>query len=256
MNRYKVLSLCYAIVVSMLLFSRTGYAGPDGLNLSATTLKLNEELTITFGSSSYCKIRMQVLGLENQGTVFSGPQETKVFNPPAQYKVKFTKSGKYRVWAEKLDGTPGICGNMPLSAMQKDIQVMMPISASIGGTLASAMAPPAGQCPIGYTKDAALTPDEVKKGALKCVKTPVSCPQGWTGSLDSSTGNLTCTLTNSPTCPVGWHGSVQNGKLVCNPLQQPTITCPTSTPDWQWGAKYYSQSWNILGCTPNVKPAY
>jgi len=243
------------VLISLLLLGGSAYAA-DGLSLSATTLKVNDELTATFSSSTYCKIQMKVLGLENQGMVFTGPAEAKTFNPPAQYKVKFTKAGKYRVWAEKLDNTTGICGKMTLSDMQKDIQVILPLSPGIVGALAAAGTPPPGQCPDGYTKDSSTPSDQVKKGALRCVKTPASCPQGWTGSTDPGTGALICTLANPPACPPGWHGNIQNGKLTCNPLQPAKLNCPANTPDWEWGTKYYSESWNVVGCTPNVKPAF
>lgn len=120
---------------------------------------------------------------------------------------------------------------------------------------------PAGQtvtvaCPNGYERQYSGSAEDMKKGLVKCVKQPANCPAGWEGSTDINTGVLACVQKNLPSCPFGWQGGVQNGKLVCNPNPPVKMNCPASTPDWQWGTSYFSQGWNLIGCTPNVKPAY
>jgi hypothetical protein len=122
--------------------------------------------------------------------------------------------------------------------------------------------PPAGgpmpvvNCPFGYEKQNSGTAEDMKKGLVKCVKPVANCPQGWEGSTNINTGVLTCLQKVLPSCPNGWQGGVQSGKLICNPNPPAKMICPTSTPDWQWGTSYFSQGWNLVGCTPNVKPAY
>jgi hypothetical protein len=251
--------LCAAAVLTSCLTGATAYAATDGeMKLSATTLNVNDELTITLSTKVYCKINMKVMHLDSHTDVYSGPLEFKIFNPPVQYKVKLTKPGKYRVWAIKAE--QNTCGNMTLADQQKDIEVRAPMSTlAMSPAVANAIvvgAPASGQCPDGYTKDASTSSEDVKKGALRCVKNAVSCPQGWVGTMEPSTGALTCTVANPPTCPAGWHGNAQTGKLVCNPVTPAKLNCPANTPDWQWGTKYYSENWNVVGCNPNLKPAY
>lgn len=92
------------------------------------------------------------------------------------------------------------------------------------------------------------------KGEYYCVKQNVSCPAGFTGSMDSQTGKLVCTPQITATCPEGWTGGVVDGKLVCNSIPQPNIPCPKATPDWKWGTAYYKESWNKMGCNANLEP--
>jgi hypothetical protein len=84
----------------------------------------------------------------------------------------------------------------------------------------------------------------------------VGCPDGFTGGMDQQTGKLTCTPVIVAQCPFGWDGGPVDGKLVCNSKPQPHVACPKSTPDWQWGASYYKDGWNTMGCSANAKPAY
>ncbi len=111
---------------------------PDAeLKLSATTLKTNQPLTVTFSSSVYCSIQMVALGLDDPSQSQSKPPEyLKTFTPPEQYQFSFPKAGKYRVWAKLLDGTT--CGNMKSVAMMTDIVVNPPVMPPSGVVVSAA----------------------------------------------------------------------------------------------------------------------
>jgi hypothetical protein len=80
------------------------------LKVSQNSIPVNQELTVTFSSTVHCKIQMSVVGLDDPSQSQKLPLEFKIFTPPAQYKFKMSKPGKYRVWAQNMDGTT--CGNL------------------------------------------------------------------------------------------------------------------------------------------------
>jgi hypothetical protein len=71
------------------------------------------------------------------------------------------------------------------------------------------------------------------------------------GTTDDATGKAACKTNQSPP---GW--TINDGTLTYNSIPQPMVPCPSSTPDWKWGTKYWKESWNRMGCVANLKPAY
>lgn len=221
------------------------------LTLSSTSVGVNEDVTVTFsttavhGKLSPCGYRMIVLGLEGQGQPWSASSFPAALNtdPPRIFHFKLSKPGKYRVFAEPPSGTP-TCGGMNSSNTGINFQVVAPLQV------------PVVTCPPGFEKDMTVSPEEVKKGALRCARPNVVCPTGWTGSMNPANGVLECVMASVPRCPPGWQGGMVQGKLACEPSMQPPISCPTATPDWKWGTTYYKENWKFLGCSPNPKPAF
>jgi hypothetical protein len=123
-------------------------------------------------------------------------------------------------------------------------QVAIPLP----GTILNAPLQPLN-CPAGYEK----TFDNPSKGEIKCRKLPVACPTGFDGSVDANTGNLDC-VPKPASCPQGWSGGMQGGVLKCVSAPQPNLSCPKSTPQWQWGTSYYKEGWRIMGCSANLEP--
>ncbi len=93
---------------------------------------------------------------------------------------------------------------------------------------------------------------DTKKGEYQCIKTDATCPDGFNSATNEQTGQLTCTPKQTPQ---GWSQGAGGGKLVYDSAPQPNVYCPSSTPDWKWGTKYFKESWNRMGCIANLKPA-
>lgn len=109
-------------------------------------------------------------------------------------------------------------------------------------------------CPAPYMKYTQGL--NVAKGEALCAKSAATCPEGYNGKTNDQTGQLTCTPKNDPASPLGWTLGSASGVLIFNSIPQPMVYCPKATPDWQWGTTYYKESWNRMGCTANIKPAY
>jgi len=120
---------------------------------------------------------------------------------------------------------------------------------------------PAGPtvCPdpykIKYGKGTGPSPTDFEKGEATCTKPAPECPAGFTAEFDTQTAVLQCTPIITATCPPGWTGGAYKSKLICTSIKQPHVSCPTSD-KWEWGTKYFTESWNIMGCYANNKPAY
>jgi len=56
--------------------------------------------------------------------------------------------------------------------------------------------------------------------------------------------------------PLGWSPAAGHGVYTFNSIPQPMVKCPKATKDWQWGTRYFKESWNRMGCVANLKPAY
>lgn len=109
-------------------------------------------------------------------------------------------------------------------------------------------------CPAPYEKFEVPISDGIAKGEFFCKKKPAPCPSGFYGSVDLTNGDLTCHPEVSPKPPLSWSNGKLTGIVIFTSTPQPMISCPTS-PEWQWGTAYYTQSWNIMGCKPRSKPA-
>lgn len=120
---------------------------------------------------------------------------------------------------------------------------------------------PAGPtvCPdpykIKYGKGTGSSPTDFEKGEATCTKPAPECPAGFTAEFSTQTAILQCTPIITATCPPGWTGGAYNHKLICSSVKQPPVSCPT-TDKWEWGTKYFTESWNIMGCYANNKLAY
>lgn len=84
-----------------------------------------------------------------------------------------------------------------------------------------------------------------------------SCPAPYfyhTDGSDGGKGEYYCKKAE-PTCPTGWAGSVDKatGTLTCTSIPQPTIPCQKSTPTWKWGAIYYKEGWDKMGCKAGIQ---
>ncbi|MBL8515815.1 MAG: hypothetical protein JNM76_02505 [Betaproteobacteria bacterium] len=122
-------------------------------------------------------------------------------------------------------------------------------------------------CPTGYEKKGGNS----EKGEIKCVKVQGQCPEdyklwyvvgdGGASALPSlfSPGTMVCVRKpGNPECPPGYQGgkdSKEENLVYCAPDPQPTLPCPTATPQWKWGSMYFKQGWQVMGCTANVEPA-
>lgn len=137
--RNKTLLAC-ALAAATLCGTTARADTPDAeLKLSATTLKTNQALNVTFSSSVFCSIQMVALGLDDQSqSQYKQPEYLKTFTPPEQYQFSFPKAGKYRVWAKLLDGTT--CGNMKSVMMSTDIVVTPPVTPPSGMVVSAAAA--------------------------------------------------------------------------------------------------------------------
>lgn len=170
-----------------------------------------------------------------------------------------SKAGTYNLTAM---GSPTLnpkCnGEAKLTVVVKDKPVGNP--GGIGGVAPVAVNPNLNLglaetiCPAPYTKSTSGL--NVAKGEALCIKSAATCPEGYNGNTNQQTGQLTCTPKNDPQSPLGWTLGSASGLLVFNSIPQPLVYCPKSTPDWQWGTTYYKESWNRMGCTANIKPAY
>ena len=109
-------------------------------------------------------------------------------------------------------------------------------------------------CPAPYVKT--TNGMDASKGESLCIKSAAICPDGYSGNTNDQNGQQTCTQKVDTTPPLGWKTGVGSGILVFNSIPQPMVKCPKATKDWQWGTKYYKESWNRMGCIANLKPAY
>jgi hypothetical protein len=112
-----------AVTVLALAFPLMSLAAdvPDvEMKLSATTLEWGQELTATISSKVFCDITMAVAGLDDAAYKEYKNPDDAVFNPPRQYKFKFSKAGKYRIFA--MHGNT-YCGNMANLPMMADVVV-------------------------------------------------------------------------------------------------------------------------------------
>jgi hypothetical protein len=111
-------------------------------------------------------------------------------------------------------------------------------------------------CPSPYTRHTEGM--DAAKGEALCIKSDATCLGDYISNRNQQTGQLTCVPKVPVGAPDGWtHASGDgNGVLVFNSIPQPTVKCPKSTSDWQWGTTYYKESWNRMGCRANLKPAY
>lgn len=90
------------------------------MKLSSTALYVNQELTVTISSKVFCDINLSALGLDDSQFKEYKQTEHAVFNPPKQFKFKFSKPGKYRIFAAHGNM---YCGNMKHIAMMSDVLV-------------------------------------------------------------------------------------------------------------------------------------
>jgi hypothetical protein len=172
----------------------------------------------------------------------------------------FTKAGTYML---KAMGSPTLNPNcngeatMTLVVKEKPAANPGPVVSSTPVVVAKPNLPLALAetiCPAPYTKSTQGL--NVAKGEALCIKSAATCPEGYNGKTNDQTGQLTCTPKNDPQSPLGWTLGSASGVLIFNSIPQPMVFCPKSTPDWQWGTTYYKESWNRMGCTANIKPAY
>ena len=134
------------------------------MKLSATTLEFGQELTATISSKVFCDVTMTAVGLDDGSYKEYKNPDHAVFNPPKQYKFKFSKAGKYRIFAQHGNY---YCGNMANVAMMADINVKplvtAPSSANSGLAMGAAT-PPA--------TPAAIKPPATPKPKAKPCKKP------------------------------------------------------------------------------------
>lgn len=109
-------------------------------------------------------------------------------------------------------------------------------------------------CPAPYTKSTAGY--DVSKGESQCIKSAATCPDGYVSQRNDQNGQLTCTPAAAMQAQVGWSAGPAHGVYVFNSIPQPMVKCPKATKDWQWGTRYFTESWNRMGCIANPKPAY
>ena len=146
---------------------------------------------------------------------------------------KFDGNENFHVHTIKVTAT-GTCKSPNGQPVTVDIKVKkkVPNNPVYTSVIAPAIIMPfTASCPAPYLYH--TDNSDGGKGEYYCKKAEPTCPAGWTGSVDKVTGTLTCTS-----------------------LPQPDIACQKSTPTWQWGAKYYKEGWNRMGCIANLKPAY
>ena len=95
------------------------------MDLSATSLHVNQELVVTVTSKVYCMAQIGWKSLDGPESLFDKHEE--VFNRPKQRIYKFAKAGKYRV---SVSLAPNSCGNMANNIIYVDIvitpSVMLP----------------------------------------------------------------------------------------------------------------------------------
>ena len=109
-------------------------------------------------------------------------------------------------------------------------------------------------CPAPYSKFTSGM--DASKGESLCVKSAGTCADGYVSQRNDLNGQLTC-IPNTPVpAPLGWSAGPGHGVYVFNSIPQPIVKCPKATKDWQWGTRYYTESWNRMGCIANLKPAY
>jgi hypothetical protein len=122
--------------------------------------------------------------------------------------------------------------------------------------VAIAILTPPAACPAPYVKR--VDGVDQARGEYYCERTAPTCPAGGIPQVlvRGNQARFSC-VTNLAlaNCPDGWTGAKAKGTLTCDSISQPKIVCPTSAA-WQWGATYYTESWNKMGCRANPKPAF
>lgn len=230
-----------------------------GLSISKTTATAGDMVTFTVHGSGKCGVTITGFPSQGMNLLRVAGQMPLTLTVPAQ------KIGVDQIMAESVheDYNDMWCTGEAKGSITVNPKPIAQVAAAVkpaNQPATNAYTPQVviayGYCPTGYNKDPMgfSQEDQQKKGALRCVKIAAGCPAGWNGNTDSSTGKLTCTMAAAPSCPSGWHGGMVGGKLVCDSNPQPHIACPQSTPDWQWGTRYFTESWSILGCAPSAEP--
>ena len=241
----------------------------SGIQVSKNPVTVGEMVTFTVTGSGKCSVRIssddgQILYQNVKVGTFPLISASAVASKAGSFQIKVgpmnDKVANLNPDGEKCSGAAVMVGKLVVNPKQSSSVTLVPTgriaSTSPMANAATIIAAMPINCPLNFQKDMTLPLEEVKKGALRCAKTDAACPSGWTGSLNQANGKLVCSPTNVPPCPAGWQGGLVQGTLVCEPVIQPVIACPSATQDWKWGTKYYKEGWKFLGCSPNPKPAY
>lgn len=115
-----IASLIAGLAAASFMAASVMAATPDAeVKLPATSLYVNQEFVITISSKVFCKVQTGAMGLDDP-TFKVFDEDDGVFNPPRQYKYKFAKAGKYRMYATFDDN---YCGNMKNTNSMTDIVV-------------------------------------------------------------------------------------------------------------------------------------
>ena len=199
---------------------------------------------VTTSGSGACYVRWVYTSPNNEPSD-NGEVNIKPDSGGVMDKI-FTNTGTYVVKAMGSPSASPKCNGeatMTLVVARKKLSFQLPTSC-----------PPPYK--IAYGKGTGSSPTDFEKGAATCTKSAPECPAGFSTIFNAANGHLQCTPIITATCPLGWTGVVTDkNKLFCTSIPQPLVSCPT-TDMWEWGNSYFTESWNLMGCFSNNKPAY
>ena len=262
------------IITSMLgigmLISSSAFAANGtvtGITLSKTAIQAGETITFSVQGNIAAGKKCHLYGLRGDtgesydlGLVSAASASATTFSasfPANGFPAKpltLTKQGQQYIHAsggtadKENECTGSVSAIVTVGGVTKPPSAPSASPAAGSVNQSSTMAAATASCPDGYRTDL-NTP---ATGELKCTKLQLSCPSGFTSSMDSKTGFLTCTPIVEGKCPDGWVGAVEKGLLLCAPVKR-HVDCVKTAPDWKWGDEYYTESWNVVGCYKKPK---
>jgi hypothetical protein len=238
-------SKCIAVLFAAASLATAHAATITGVSTTPAQPTAGQQVmfTVHMSGTGQCGVRL-VYGGNNE------PSDNVMYTSGSSTAVHKTlaKAGTYNVQAIPSPTlTPGCTGQAAMTLVVKDPAPL--VSPNLAGAFASVVpyCPPAP-----YKEDARDT----QTGKLHCHQPNPSCPAGWKqASFSDATGQLQCVAAVEPSCPAGFDGSYANGVLKCMPKPQPKVACATGAlPANPWGTSYFTQNWNVLGCSVNLAP--